>query len=124
MAALIVSSGLNEGGYYPLGKRTTVIGRQETCPVQIVDDRISRKHLQIRHDPATDCFFALDMNSNNGSYINGHRITLETALADFDQITLGDTTLCFISADFPDQASALAHFKKHGQRAKPTVSDP
>src|SRR5437763_65348 len=36
MAALIVSAGTNEGRYYPLGQRTTVIGRQETCPIQIV----------------------------------------------------------------------------------------
>ena len=123
MAALIIAGGPNEGAYFPLGKRTTVIGRQETCMIQIVDDRVSRKHVQIHFDPQTNQFLALDMDSGNGSYVNGNRLTGDTPLKDFDQVRIGDTTLCFIAADFPDQQSALNHYKQHGQRAKPTVAE-
>lgn len=121
MAALIVSAGAGEGHYYPLGKRSTVIGRQETCPVQIVDDRMSRKHMQIRYEPTEDQFYIVDLKSGNGTFVNGRKIEIETPLQDFDQIKVGDTTLCFISADFPDQKSALEHYKKQGQRRKDTV---
>ena len=51
MASLIVSSGKQEGDYYPLGRRTNVIGRDEALFIQILDHMVSRKHLQIRFDP-------------------------------------------------------------------------
>lgn len=47
MASLTVTSGPHEGDYYPLGRRTLVIGRDEGCPAQIVDDQVSRKHAQV-----------------------------------------------------------------------------
>lgn len=123
MAALIIAAGPHEGSYFPLGKRTTVIGRQETCAIQIVDDRVSRKHVQIHFEEKAGEFRVLDMNSGNGTTVNGNKISSETPLRDFDSIRIGDTTLCFISADFPDQQSALNHFKQHGHRLKTTVEN-
>ena len=54
MASLIVTSGKQEGDYYPLGRRTNVIGRDEALFIQILDNMVSRKHLQIRFDPETN----------------------------------------------------------------------
>src|SRR5205085_1189637 len=112
LAAIIISAGNNEGHYFPLGQRTTVIGRQETCPIQIVDDKISRKHVQIRFDAKEKRFYALDMKSANGTCINGIRIDRDVPLEDFDEIQVGDTKLVFIAADFPDHKSALDHYKR------------
>lgn len=53
MASLIVTSGKHEGDYYPLGRRTNVIGRDEALPIQVLDNMVSRKHLQIRYDEKT-----------------------------------------------------------------------
>ena len=39
MASIIVMTGTQKGDYYPLGRRTNVIGRDEALPVQILDDR-------------------------------------------------------------------------------------
>ena len=50
MASIIVVTGSNKGDYYPLGHRTTVIGRDEALPIQILDPKVSRKHMQIRYD--------------------------------------------------------------------------
>ena len=47
MASLIVTSGEQKGEYLPLGRRTSVIGRAENLPFQILDDVVSRKHLRI-----------------------------------------------------------------------------
>ena len=120
MASVIVTSGKQKGDYYPLGQRTNVIGRAETLPIQILDDLISRKHLQIRYSKEDGKYYALDMKSKHGVFINGGKITDESALADGDEITIGQTGLLFTKKDFEDRQSALSHFKRVGERARPT----
>ena len=120
MASLIVMSGKSKGDYYPLGRRTTVIGRDEALLVQILDEGISRKHMQIRFDNNTGHYFALDMKSKNGVFINDRKIESEILLADGDRIRIGDTIILFTQKDFPNREDALSHFKKVGQRANIT----
>jgi len=124
MASLIVTSGKREGDYYPLGHRTSVIGRDEALLIQILDNMVSRKHLQIRFDEKTGRYYAYDMKSRNGVYINNQRISGETPLADGDVILVGLTTLLFIDKDFRDKDSALLHYKKVGERMRVTVYGP
>ncbi len=50
MASLLIVSGSSAGDYFLLGRGAVVIGRDDDCPIQIVDDAVSRRHLQIRHD--------------------------------------------------------------------------
>lgn len=120
MASLIIASGQNEGDYYPLGRRTTVIGRDEAVPVQIIDQYISRKHMQIRFEKALQRYYALDMKSKHGVFINKRRISDETALSDGDEIDIGGVTLLFTEKDFDDRESAMSHYKKVGERARVT----
>ncbi len=124
MASLIVTNGKQEGSYYPLGRRTNVIGRDEALPIQILDNMVSRKHVQIRFDQATSRYFAYDMKSRNGVYINNHRIEGEEALQDGDIITAGMTSILFLDKDFKDRDSALLHYKKVGERMRVTAYDP
>ncbi len=121
MASLIVISGANEGDYYPLGQRTNVIGRDQAVPIQIVDEHVSRKHMQIRFERADERYYAIDMKSKHGVLINGRRISEEAALNDGDQILIGDTTILFTLEDFDDRESALSHFKKAGERRRVTL---
>jgi pSer/pThr/pTyr-binding forkhead associated (FHA) protein len=123
MASIIIMSGTQKGDYYPLGHRTNVIGRDEALLIQILDEHVSRKHLQIRFDKDKGQYLALDMKSKHGVFINGRRIDTETALADNDQIYIGQTDLLFTEKDFADRESALSHFKKVGERIRPTVID-
>jgi pSer/pThr/pTyr-binding forkhead associated (FHA) protein len=120
MASLIVSNGPQKDNYYPLGYRTNVIGRNESLMIQILDERISRKHMQITYDEEKDEYHAIDMRSKHGVYINGNKIKDETRLVDGDFITIGTTTLWFTVKDFPDRESALLHYKKVGERSRPT----
>jgi pSer/pThr/pTyr-binding forkhead associated (FHA) protein len=122
MASLIVLNGPGKDDYYPLGRRTTVIGRNESLMIQILDDRVSRKHLQIFYDSNKDAYYALDMSSRHGVYINGNKIIGETRLADGDEITIGTTNLWFTVNDFPDRENALSHYKKVGERSRQTYS--
>ena len=124
MASLIVMSGKQEGDYYPLGRRTNVVGRDEALFIQILDHMVSRKHLQVRFDPRANRYSAFDMKSRNGVYVNNHRIEDETLLKDGDVILIGLTSLLFIDKDFKDKDSALQHYKKVGERLRVTSCGP
>ncbi len=121
MASILVVTGPNQGDYYPLGHRTIVVGRDEGCPIQIVDERVSRKHVQIRFDQADDRYHALDMKSGNGTLVNDRRISEAVSLADGDVIAIGVSELMFMAVDFPDRETAFEHYRKRGERTKSTV---
>lgn len=123
MASLFIISGDQKGDYYPLGFRTNVVGRDEALPIQVLDDSVSRKHLQIRYDRQQGRYYALDMKSRHGVSINNKKITEETVLKDSDEILIGHTTLLFTERDFDDRESALSHFKKVGERRRPTHTE-
>jgi pSer/pThr/pTyr-binding forkhead associated (FHA) protein len=114
MATIVVTSGKQEGEYLPLGRRTSVIGRAENLPLQILDDMVSRKHLRIHFRESEGRYYAKDMDSRYGVFINNLRITSGTALSEGDQIQIGQTTLLFTENDFDDRESALMHYKKVG----------
>jgi pSer/pThr/pTyr-binding forkhead associated (FHA) protein len=123
MASIIVTSGEQKGEYLPLGRRTSVIGRAENLPLQLLDDLVSRKHLRIRFDETSGRYDAEDMGSSHGVFINHNRISQATSLADGDEILLGQTTLLFTTEDFEDRESALSHYNKVGERARQTRID-
>jgi len=123
MACLTVVGGPSEGDYYPLGRRTMVIGRDEGVPIQVVDEMVSRKHCQIHCeevDGGERRYQVMDMNSANGVMVNGRRIT-DVWLADNDIIDIGNSKLMFSMKDFDDRESALNHYKKRGERDKNTM---
>ena len=122
MASIIIVSGTQKGDYYPLGHRTNVVGRDEGVPIQILDEHVSRKHMQIRFDKDKGKYYALDMKSKHGVFINSSKINQETALVDADIIDIGQTTLLFTEKDFDDRESALSHYKKVGERNRPTIT--
>jgi len=123
MASIIVTSGKQKGEFLPLGRRTSVIGRAENLPLQLLDDLISRKHLRIKYDETTGQYDAEDMDSKHGVFINHSRISQATRLADGDEILLGHTTVLFTTEDFEDRESALSHYKKVGERSRQTRID-
>jgi pSer/pThr/pTyr-binding forkhead associated (FHA) protein len=121
MASIIVTSGTNKGDYYPLGQRTTIIGRDEAITIQVIDRKISRKHMKIRFDNGS--YYAVDMDSKHGVFINGIQIDKEMVLSDNDYILIGQTILLFTTEDFDDRENAMYHFKKVGERQRPTITD-
>ena len=123
MASIFVMTGNQKGDYYPLGRRTNVVGRDEALLIQILDDRVSRKHMRIGFKAESGRHYVADMNSRHGVFVNGNKITEETVLNDGDYITIGGTGLLFTEKDFDDHESALSHFKKVGERERPTHMD-
>lgn len=120
MASIIIATGDQKGNFYPLGKRTTVVGRDEGLWVQILDSKVSRKHMQIRYDKNDDTYYVIDMNSKHGVFVNDQRIDEETELKENDHIRIGGTVILFMLKDFEDKESALDYYKKVGERRKDT----
>ncbi len=88
--------------------------------MQILDDLVSRKHLRIWFNESTSKYDAEDMDSKHGVFINRQKISERTPLVEEDEILIGETTLLFTEKDFDDRESALMHYKKCGERMRPT----
>jgi len=111
MASLVVVEGPGEGAHFPLTEPLVSVGRDDTCTFQILDKFVSRKHLQVRLDPAIGRHVAGDYRSAHGVIVNGKKILLDTALSDGDRIKIGNTTLMYLSQDHVDAAAALSAAK-------------
>ncbi len=121
MASLLVVTGPSAGDYYLLGKHAVTIGRDEGCPIQIVDDTVSRQHLQVRRADNGTTFQARDLNSANGTLINDRPVAEETTFADGDIVTIGKTELMFSAIDFTDSETAFQHYRRRGESVKSTI---
>ena len=64
-AALVVVEGPGQGAHYALVEPLVSIGRDDTCTVQVLDPQVSRKHLQIRLDPALGKHVAAELADAN-----------------------------------------------------------
>jgi DNA-binding winged helix-turn-helix (wHTH) protein len=71
-----------------------VVGRDAASAVWIDDESVSRRHARITV-PADEARSATieDLNSTNGTYLGGRRLTQPEPLADGDRITIGNVTL-------------------------------
>ncbi len=124
MGTLLVVAGRDRGSYYPLESDVVIVGRDDTCDIQIVDDKISRRHMQIscKGDEENRTFYVADLQSANGVFINTSRqVTEETPLHDGDTIRIGESKLFFSTKRFPDLDAAMGYFKQRGQRDKDTI---
>lgn len=71
--------------------KVITIGRGPENNVVIDDYKISRTHLQIVENNGV--YSIVDLNSANGTYVNGQRISGEVRLQPNDVVKIGDTTL-------------------------------
>ena len=68
------------------------IGRSQGNDIIISDVKVSRTHLQLVIGDNGNCS-VIDLNSANGTFVNGQKITGEVRLQPNDVIRIGDTTL-------------------------------
>jgi diguanylate cyclase (GGDEF)-like protein len=83
---------------YKIGGDSIVLGRGGGTDIRLVDEGISRFHCRIRIDG--EALVVEDMNSRNGTFLNGNRIE-QGVLQDGDKIQLGRTTV--LKFGFHDQ---------------------
>ncbi|MDX6636813.1 MAG: hypothetical protein QOJ01_324 [Solirubrobacterales bacterium] len=69
------------------------IGRSPQADVRIEDRFASGIHARLYSRGAT--YYVEDMNSTNGTFLNGAELSGEAALGDLDEIRIGDTEFRF-----------------------------
>ena len=94
-ATLVVEKGLPDAGPIPMGQGVSVFGKSPTVDVNVDSPFISRRHFQIRCQD--DVFFITDLDSTNGTFLNGERLTSqqERRLRDRDLIGMAGEQVVF-----------------------------
>jgi len=93
---LVVASGAGAGGRYTLSKETTTVGRHEHSDILLDDVSVSRHHAVFTRT-ASGRITLRDLNSLNGTYVNGARVE-ETTLHSADDVQIGKFKLVFWEA--------------------------
>jgi pSer/pThr/pTyr-binding forkhead associated (FHA) protein len=94
-AILRIQNGGFEGMTYELGPEPTVIGRNPNTDITLLDEGISREHAIIELDEANQSFTIEDLQSTNGTKVNGKRVR-SCRLTDGDEIVIGQTSFKFV----------------------------
>jgi serine phosphatase RsbU (regulator of sigma subunit)/pSer/pThr/pTyr-binding forkhead associated (FHA) protein len=76
-----------------LDEDVCAIGRSKKNHLVLPDQWLSRHHAEIRRE--TGIYYIYDLNSRNGTMVNGVRIGARAPLHNGDVVTLGDQTLTF-----------------------------
>jgi two-component system, cell cycle response regulator len=103
---LTVIEGNDFGTVYLLDRPETVIGRSDDIDITLDDEKASRRHLKIIKEPLDPeekalHVLAIDLQSKNGTYVNGERIT-EVELHNSDKLQVGNSILKFEVKDHLD----------------------
>jgi diguanylate cyclase (GGDEF)-like protein len=91
----IYPSGPTMGKRYTLAAtRSVLIGRGSDCAIHIDDHSVSRKHVRI--EPAPHGYFAEDLGSTNGTFVNDQPINRQM-LKDGDYLRVGNCIYRFLA---------------------------
>ena len=93
-AALVIRTGGFEGTRYELAGDETLIGRNPTTDITLLDEGISREHAIILYDADLERYEIEDLESTNGTKVNGKRVR-SAELAHGDSIEVGHTRFRF-----------------------------
>ena len=80
-----------EGRRVELAEGESTLGRSRSCTVTLRDPSASRNHAMVIAHPGD--VRARDLDSSNGTYLNGERLIGERPVSDGDRITIGETDI-------------------------------
>ena len=87
---LVITEGSREGMEMPLGGGPITIGRSSESNVVIRDDYTSTNHARL--DLRADGWLLTDLESTNGTFVDGQKVTGPVIVAERTPITIGTTT--------------------------------
>lgn len=83
----IYPTGPGMGTRWTLSDSPVVLGRGGDCDIRIHDNSVSRKHARIQ--PGADGFYAVDLQSTNGTFVNDNPVSIRK-LCDGDYLRVGN----------------------------------
>ena len=95
----------------PIDKNPFFIGRSQNCNLTLLSKTVSRKHAEIY--PRKKTMVLHDLDSTNGTFINGKRLKDRTDLADGDLIHFGEIQFRILLKDDgkKESGSGTMHMK-------------
>ena len=93
---LVIASGITAGARFELAKEIMSVGRHENSDLLLDDVSVSRHHA-IFTRTTSGRITLRDLNSLNGTYVNGVRVE-ETTLHSADEVQIGKFKLVFWEA--------------------------
>lgn len=93
MATLEIMTGPNAGFQFPLSDAQVLLGRSPNCQVVLPASGVSRLHARILREG--NQYFIEDLQSSNGTALNGDRLAQRQPLCEGDRIQLADVVLVF-----------------------------
>jgi diguanylate cyclase (GGDEF)-like protein len=82
------------GTRYLLGDVALVVGRGAEADIRIYDNSVSRRHARVQ--PGTDGYYAIDLQSTNGTFVNDAPASMHK-LKDGDYLRVGNAIYRFLA---------------------------
>jgi DNA-binding winged helix-turn-helix (wHTH) protein len=96
-AMLILQDDAGQGRHWSLNRPEMYIGRQEDCDIVLDDRKVSRQHARVVRDARG--YTLTDLNSKNGTFVNGEPLSEEHRLEDGDEVQIAVSfRLTFVDA--------------------------
>ena len=92
MPRLVILRGPDKGRTFEVHDSPALIGRNSQ-DLPLADDTISREHAEFSQEDGK--WFIRDLNSANGTYLNGVKLSGQLAVKEGDQIRCGTTVIVF-----------------------------
>jgi pSer/pThr/pTyr-binding forkhead associated (FHA) protein len=102
---LRVVAGDRTGELFAVGEQALVIGRAETCQIQVQDPGVSREHAEVLLRNST--VWVQDRGSRNGVFVNGKRIGRPKTMGVGDKLVVGEHTFVLELGEADDAPAAL-----------------
>ncbi len=90
-AYLMVIAGPHTGTMTKIERNELVLGRADKCDLTLQDVGISRNHARVTR--VGEHVFVEDLQSANGTYVNGQRLHVRQQLQEGDKIAIGSSTI-------------------------------
>ncbi len=85
------------GNTFDLREGVTLIGRSTECAIHVPSGRASKRHARIEVSGGE--VIVEDLNSRNGTLVNGERLTAPARVRDGDSITVGPAVFLLLAGD-------------------------
>jgi pSer/pThr/pTyr-binding forkhead associated (FHA) protein len=116
----VLNEGPSKGLRYTIRTPLAQVGRGANNDVRLSDESVSEIHAKLQR--RDDGWYAVDMNSTNGTYVGGSRVTGERRLDGAPDVRFGGVKLRFIPAGVdPDELQGRAA-RASDERKHPAVA--